>query len=186
MSNVAPFVVPPDLRASLNAFKSEIFNDLNCHQLGEIVEFNSITQTASVQITTNVQTATQTYRYPLLTDCPVFILSGGIGSVMMPVSPGDPCLVLFNDRCIDDWFTTGIESAPEINRMHSLSDGLVLVGFRNLSNLTPGFTALGITLKHPGIYAQGNFSVSTGANGVFTSGDGKTITVADGIIVNIV
>lgn len=148
MSNITPFVVPPDLRATLDAFKAEVFYDLNCHQLGEITAFNPATQTASVQIMSNIETQTQTYRYPLLTDCPVFVLSGGGGCITMPIAVGDSCLVLFNDRYMDDWFATGIECTPSSNRTHSLSDGLVLVGFRNLSNSIAGYDSNELQIRN--------------------------------------
>ena len=136
------------MRATLDAFKAEVFYDLNCHQVGTITSFDPATQTASVQIAMNFETQTQTYRYPLLTDCPVFVLSGGGGCITMPIAAGDSCLVLFNDRYIDDWFATGIESTPSSNRTHSLSDGLVLVGFRNLSNTISGYNSSELQIRN--------------------------------------
>ena len=52
----------------------------------------------------------------------------------MPVSPGDSCLVLFNDRDIDNWYESGAVTAPNTARTHDLSDGLVIVGFRHQAN----------------------------------------------------
>ena len=185
MSTQIASPVPPDLRALLDSFKQEVMTQLNAHALGEVVTVDSVKLTCTVKIKALRQVGNAYLEYPLLTDCPFFVLTGGIGSVMMPVSPGDPCLVLFNDWDIDNWFTTGATAVPNTARTHSLSDGLVFTGSRNLAKPIPGFTMLGITLKHPGVYVQGNCSVSTGATGVFTSADGKTITVAAGVITNI-
>ena len=76
-------------------------------EVGQIVSFNPTTQTASVQIMVKARILDQIRSYPVLTDCPVFSVSGGAGCLTMPVAAGDPCLVLFNDRDMDGWFATG-------------------------------------------------------------------------------
>lgn len=176
---------PPDLRALLTAFKAEVFADLNCHQVGQIVSFNAALQTAVVQLSLQRSVNGGLVAYPLLTDCPVLVLNGGGASLTFPIAAGDPCFVLFNDTDIDKWFTTGNVVAPNTGRTHSLSDGLVIVGARNLSNRIPDYSMLGIELRHPGIALTGNVRVSTGATGFFSSAEGLVITVADGIIINI-
>lgn len=148
MDQITPFVVPPDLRATLDAFKAEISYDLNCHQLGSIVSFDATNQTASVQLSMYIQNGNTVYRYPLLTNCPVFVMSGGSGFISMPIAPGDPCLVLFNDRDIDNWYATGSEAVPNSPRTHDLSDGLVLVGFRNLSNVISGYDTTELQIRN--------------------------------------
>lgn len=134
-------VTDPDLRSLLLAFKQEIMGTLNCHQVGQIVSFDSGKQTATVKLAINKQVVDYTQNppqwiylpYPLLTDCPVFIPSGGTGRLTFPVAAGDPCLVLFNDRDLDNWFSGGSNTPPNSNRTHDLSDGMVLVGVRNLA-----------------------------------------------------
>jgi hypothetical protein len=132
----------PTLPALLAQISQNIFASLNCHQVGSIVSFNPDKQTAEVQLTINrvvynqvqvgakLQMQPTILAYPLLVDCPVFVLSGGNGLVTMPVKAGDPCLVLFGDRDIDNWFSSGLTAPPNSPRMHSLSDGFALVGFR--------------------------------------------------------
>jgi hypothetical protein len=78
--------------------------------------------------------------YPVLADCPVMFLGGGVSSLRLPVAKGDPCLVLFNDRDLDNWFTSGNQVMPNSGRSHSLSDGLVIVGFRNKANVLKNFS----------------------------------------------
>lgn len=52
---------------------------------------------------------------------------------MMPIKVGDECLVIFSDRCIDTWFTTGKTAALPSTRMHNIADGFVLVGLNSVS-----------------------------------------------------
>lgn len=137
----------PDLRALLNLLKTEVFTTFNCHQLGTIQSFDATKQTASVSINVlrqvpNLEVNPPEYKtiaYPLLVDVPVFINSGGTGRLTFPVAAGDTCLVLFNDRDIDTWFSTGNVAAPNTQRTHDLSDGLALVGFRSLANALTDF-----------------------------------------------
>ncbi len=129
--------VRPDLRALLDNAKQEIFFGLNCPQVGIIDSFDAATQKASVRIAVLRVVPTGQIAYPLLTDCPVYFPRGGDAYMTFPVSAGDPCLVLFNDRDLDNWFTTGNVVAPNSQRAHSLSDGLVLVGIRNLATPAP-------------------------------------------------
>ncbi|MCT9056513.1 Gp138 family membrane-puncturing spike protein [Cupriavidus gilardii] len=68
---------------------------------------------------------------PLLVDCPVQFPSGGNCTLTFPVKPGDECLVVFASRCIDAWWQSGgVQEQAEL-RMHDLSDGFALLGFRS-------------------------------------------------------
>ncbi len=155
MSNEPITPVPePDLRALLNAQMRILFSTLNCHQVGEVVSFDPVRQTASVKIAMNKQVVDYRQRparytfvpYPVLTDCPVFFASGGDGRLTFPVTAGDPCLVLFNDRDIDNWFSGGPNTPPNSDRQHDLSDGMIIVGFRYKAAALADFYADGAEL----------------------------------------
>lgn len=134
MSDLITSPVPPDLRALLDNLKAEIFYTLNCHQLGVIESFDPVKQTASIRLSMLRVIGTEEVAYPLLTDCPVMFPAAGGAYMTFPVVKGDPCLVLFNDRDIDNWFTTGNVVAPNSIRAHSLSDGIAILGIRSLAN----------------------------------------------------
>jgi len=69
---------------------------------------------------------------PVLVDCPVQFPAGGNCTLTFPVSEGDECLVVFASRCIDAWWQSGgVQEQAEL-RMHDLSDGFVLLGFRSV------------------------------------------------------
>jgi len=63
----------------------------------------------------------------------------------MPITVGDGCLVVFADRCITTWFSTGQANPLPDFRMHDISNGFVLIGVN--PNLTPILTPL---LAHEG------------------------------------
>jgi hypothetical protein len=132
--------VPPVMAELFNQFRQQFFTNLNCHQVGEIATFDATTQTATVQIKVLRLIGDQSVPYPVLTHCPVMTLSGGKGRLTFPIRAGDPCLVLFNDRDLDNWYDSGAVAVPNSYRTHDLSDGLVIVGFRNLANKLTGIS----------------------------------------------
>lgn len=120
--------VPPDLTDVLNEFRNEIFANMNCIQIGKIEKVND-NQTVEIQIQVKRVLANGTISdYPLLVDCPYFVLSGGSAYIDMPIKKGDYCLILFNDRNIDNWWSTENVKEPADRRKHNLSDGIALIG----------------------------------------------------------
>ena len=49
-----------------------------------------------------------------------------------PVKPGDECLLVFNERCIDGWWQSGGSSEPLDYRQHDLSDAVAIMGISSL------------------------------------------------------
>lgn len=147
----------PDLRDLLNLFRKQIMLGFNCHAIATIQSFDSTKQTASATVAykktvfnTNALGVygPQLVDYPVLVDCPVICLGGGGGAITFPIANGDECLVLFNDRDIDNWFQGGGSgSAVATPRLHSFSDGLILVGLRSLSNVLVDYDNDGAALR---------------------------------------
>lgn len=65
---------------------------------------------------------------PIITDIPVIFPRGGGCTLTFPVRPGDECLLVFADRCIDFWWQNGGVQEPVDLRQHDLSDAFALVG----------------------------------------------------------
>lgn len=146
-------ITDPSLRGILQQLKGEIGYELNCHQVGTIVSFDATKQMASVSLTikrvvfnqvqsidAGLQVTPTLLDYPVLVDCPVFVLAGGGCHMTMPIAAGDPCLVLFGDRDIDNWLNAGTSQPPNTPRSHSLADGFALVGFRPVSKAFAGYS----------------------------------------------
>ena len=161
--NGLPPIVDPELRDVLNLHRQDIFSAFNCHQLGTIVSFDDGSQTASIKL--NLQRLVfnkevpvnqlsnqptpitpNIIDYPVLVQVPVCVYSGGGGYISMPIAAGDTCLVLFNDRNIDSWFATGAIVPPASSRMHDLSDGLAIVGFRSLANVIASYDGTNVRI----------------------------------------
>lgn len=121
-------IIPPDEDDILLELKNEIFADLNCVEIGKLQKVNS-NQTVEILIQVKRRVSgTEIAEYPLLVDCPYFVLSGGNTYVDMPIEKDDKCIVLFNDRNIDTWWSTENVKEPPDRRKHNLSDGMALIG----------------------------------------------------------
>ena len=121
--------LPPNLDIILSDLKREIFATLNCVQIGNITKVTPADQSVEVQLQIKQPLADgSSVAVPVLVDVPYFVLQGGTAYIDMPIAAGDYCLVLFNDRDIDTWWTTANEADPNTLRKHSLSDGIALVG----------------------------------------------------------
>jgi len=145
---------PANLTDVLDAWMRGGAIGINCIQIGIVQAFNSSNQTATVQIALKqvkeiAPDGTRTLvEYPLLLQCPVVVLYGGADFISMPITAGDNCLIFFNDREIDNWFSDGGVQAPTSGRVHDLSDGIALVGIRSLQNSILTYLANGIRLSH--------------------------------------
>jgi hypothetical protein len=147
----------PSLKDLLDLYKKFTLLDLNCHHIGQIEVFNPEDQTATISIaysrtflqpSSNENYVPVQVPYPPIT-CPVFVIGGGGGALTFPISPGDECLVAFNDRDIDNWFA-GIGQGGAVNtgRLHSFTDAMCFVGFRSMANVLKSYDAANVVLMN--------------------------------------
>jgi hypothetical protein len=101
--------------------------------------------TVSVQPTIKLKTAkpdgtTEWKEMPLLQDVPLLYPGGGGIVHTFPVKDGDEGLVIFSSRPIDKWWHEGGVQEQNEFRMHDISDGFAIPGFRSqpkkLSNVS--------------------------------------------------
>lgn len=163
----------PNLRDLLELWKRNVMLSLNCHAIGTIESFNNENQTVSASInyprtyykksTDSAESESGFYKpvtvnYPVLVDMPIVILSGGNSRLTFPIAKGDQCLILFNDRSIDQWFQNGQKATLELNRLHSFSDGIALIGLRSLVSAIDDYDTARAVLKNT------NAQIAVGAN----------------------
>ena len=155
-------ILPQGLRAILNSERADAAADFNCVQTGTIQSVDLTLGTVKVQL--NLQRAVYNnppdgsapnpeptiIAYPLLVDVPLYVYSGGTGVLTMPVAAGDSCIVLFNDRDLDPWWSTGSTGVlpNDLSRVHSLADGMALVGIRPKTNPIANWDATRVQLRN--------------------------------------
>ena len=169
----------PQLADLLIQFKKDIYLGLNCHAIATVQSFDSSNQTvvATINYTKTFlqrNTETGTYEkvqtdYPILLDVPVVVIRGGQAGLTMPILKGDQCLILFNDRSIDQWFQSGQVGPVASSRLHDLSDGIALVGLSNLNNPIQNYDSTRASLYN------GTTKVAVGAEKILLSNDVTTL-----------
>lgn len=148
----------PTLKDLLDLQKKDLLLNLMCHHIGTIQGFNATDQTATASINYKktrfkLNARSGQYEpvledYPLLASCPVMALGGADAALTFPIQVGDECLVLFNDRDIDNWFQGGPGMAVASSRLHSFSDGIILVGLRSLPNVIEDYDTVRTVLRN--------------------------------------
>lgn len=145
--------VPPDWRVLFDALGMEFGKQINCARPGIIQSFDPSTCTASIQIAqqqvTSIQPdGTETLApFAPLEKVPVAFPGGGGFTLTFPVAAGDECILLFNDREIDNWYLTGQVAAPTSPRLHDFSDAVALVGLRSKPRALGGISATTTQLR---------------------------------------
>lgn len=123
-----------------------IMSRLNCHNIGKILEYDSQTQRCTVQLMQVKQFNNQSITPAPLTDVPLIILGTGSAYITMPNPVGTICVLLFMDRNIDDFLSTGESYTPATSRMHDFSDCVALTTFTTLVNPIENYDTEAVTV----------------------------------------
>lgn len=123
---------------------------------------------------------------------PYMRAQGGTAAVIIDPVVGDIGLAVFAQRDITAAVAVRGEAAAATNRAYDAGDGLYLGGFLNQDPVQwlKFFEGAGAQIKTPlltvdaELRVSGNVRMGTGYSGSFKDGDGNTITVANGQIVN--
>lgn len=150
---------------------------------GIIQSFNEDNMTVDVQpsiqgVYTNQQGAQTLVDMPLCLDCPVQFPCGGGYSLTFPIAEGDECLLIFASRCIDGWWQNGGISPPVELRMHDLSDGFALLGFRSVPRVLSNISLNSTQLR------SDNYTGPTGTGECVDLSSGKLQLIADEVVVH--
>lgn len=108
-----------------------------------VVSYDAARQTATVQITIrsrfrNADGQIVTFLPPPIPNVPVQFPSGGGCSLTWPLVEGDPVLLVFAERSIDEWRAqSGDDHEPSDPRRFDLSDAVALAGVRSPADPLP-------------------------------------------------
>lgn len=149
--NLTP-VREPSLKDLLDLYKKQTMLGLNCHHLATIQSFNASAQTITATINykktffqydPQSKAYTSTLQdYPLVADCPVVVIGGGPARITFPIAKGDQCLLLFNDRDMNNWYAGSTTSATQTPRLHSFADCVALIGPNNQNTVLAAYDAV--------------------------------------------
>ncbi|WP_456309768.1 phage baseplate assembly protein V [Serratia proteamaculans] len=137
---------------SFDALQESISSNIRVAMPGIIQSFNPDAVTCTVlpaikSVEPDGSGAYVSSDLPLLVDVPVSFSRGGGCTLTFPIKPGDECLVIFADRCIDFWWQSGgVQEAVDV-RQHDLSDAFAIVGPQSQANKISGISMSGAQLR---------------------------------------
>jgi len=132
--------------------------------------------------------------FPEFIEVPAVNIQGGGSSLSMPISSGDYALLIFSEVSFDKWWHGHDFKDPHESAKFDYSDAVAIVGVNPGGMAIPNVATfikdvlftdsieVVKNIKYGTIETDGNHGVS----GSFTSNDGKTITVTNGIITGII
>lgn len=133
---------------------------------GEIISYDYTTQSASIQPLLNkVWSYGDPTPMPILENVPVIFPRAGGASLTFPVVSGDTCLLLFIERSVDLWKTSGGQVSPDDPRKFNLSDGVAIMGLSPFSETSQATNNEDLLLTYNGssfrIKASGDVVIET-------------------------
>ncbi len=129
-----------------HTIKDKVMGDINCHNVGRVVLFDSTTQTATIELMQIKQYQGENFLPTVITDVPLIIYGGGAGHITYPDPTGTLALLFFIDRNIDNFLETGEQYIPNTTRMHSFTDCIAITTFKTLVNPINDYDKLAISI----------------------------------------
>ena len=144
-----------DKTTQLKEFVDRAFLKLNTAIPGNIVEFDETTQTASiqpgVQMKLNIDGVEQFLNYPLLINVPICMPMNQSWGITFPINTGDPCLLIFAQRAIDNWVERGGIQPPEDgigSRHHDITDAVAVIAPQPIVDVFSNWETDGLELRN--------------------------------------
>ena len=194
MTNIPGENPRPNLTEAIRFAIEQSMKDLYTSIPGVIVNYDSATRRARIQPAVQRElTSGEMVNLPEIANVPVVHPTAGGYSVLFPVQPGDPCLLVFSQRGITG-FKTNFEVAQPDENMHDLQDAVAILGFGPIS-LAPASSS-GVSMQSDdgtnyvavesgqiNVVTPGNVDVQAGGSITATAGGTAEIT-ASAITIN--
>lgn len=118
----------------------ELIGDVHVSLPGKIETFDATLRTATVKpmVSRRYRGVAQAAELPVIQNVPVVEPRTTLGAFIVPLSPGDPVLLVFGDRAIENWLgSSGVAPSEPLDvRKHDLTDAFAIPG--GWPNLQPG------------------------------------------------
>ena len=141
--------------AQLREAIDQILSGMNTCIPGKILAFHgtSVDVQPAIQLRVNLDGKQSFMDLPKIVNAPIVVPGDPVGGFFFtaPVVVGAPCLILFSQRSIDNWFVKGDIAAPEnaiSARHHSMTDAIVMLAPIPLPNAVLNWQQDGCELRN--------------------------------------
>ena len=100
----------------------------------KIVSIDKQSLKADVKPLIKVKHGDEDVELPIIQEVPVCTIKAGGFIIKPPYQEGDIVLLLFSERCIDDFIYTGENTTTEAKRRHSLEDAVIIGGLNTFTS----------------------------------------------------
>lgn len=117
---------------------AEIMATMNVSCPGRVIAYYADTQTADVMLCVAERPPSGLPEpFPIIKGCPVDFDAGAGFAWTYPLAPGDPVMVIFADRSLDEWKATGGPVNPQAPHRFHATDAWVRPGGRAAAQKLP-------------------------------------------------
>ena len=116
----------------LTAAIAQALNNTHTVCIAKVTEVNE--KTINAQPVINRVVKGESVELPEFIEIPPIFLQGGSSYTAHPISIGDYCLLIINERCFDNWYNGQDLLKPLEMRTHDYSDSFAIVGINPLSS----------------------------------------------------
>ena len=139
------------LEQLLQNLEHNVFSGLRVSLPAIVTSFDPEKQTIScvpaVRELVNTNGKVKFTTLPELKDVPIQLPRSGGWSITFPIKPGDECMVVFQDLCIDGWwFRGGIQNWNDLRR-HDLSDAIAIFSPYSQPNALSSYNTQGMEIR---------------------------------------
>jgi hypothetical protein len=135
-----------------------LLSRMNTNCPGVVISFDAATQTVTVRpaikMKIKLDGVDQYLTMPPIIKAPCIVPMASVKgfALTLPIATGDPCLIHFSQRCIDNWYEHGGVQPPETSlgtcRHHSLTDALVTFAPNPLTTVFTNWLTTGIEMRN--------------------------------------
>ena len=119
----------PSLGEILNSTIDTKLKGINISMPAIIQSYDKVTKLVEVQPSLKIKLKDKpAQNLPLLQSVPVVWPRNEFSGIYFPLKKGDSCLLVFSQRALDSWLTSGGVVDPSNKRKFSLSDAVAIVG----------------------------------------------------------
>jgi len=148
-------------------------NDVRTAMPGQVIKYDLKKQAVDVQpLLRHAYDDGSVLDLPVVYNVPVVFPRAGEAFLALPIKKGDGVLLIFSDRSLDKWKSSGGKVDPEDVRSHNISDAVAIPGFY------PFNAAAKIPNANDLILKNANCTIMMKSNGKVSISNGKAELVS--------
>ncbi len=177
----------PTMTNALEAVIQKSLLEMNTCLPGQIESFNPATGMDSIQPSIKIKYVKddEVVNLPIINDVPIIFPRAGESAITFPLKKGDGVLIIFSQRSIERWKSTGGIVEAGDPRHHALSDAFAIPGAYDQTSSISGFDADNLVIRNGNAskvtVKPEEIEIAVGSAKLVVTKDGK-FSIGNGVI----